>query len=692
MNNEIYFRRATKIVALKSTSGKEFAAVAAFDANLRKLGYALSGDLAVALMDSTIYYIAKVHNEVIAAAKEIKGVRDYRPMYPNFPRQVMEASEAELYINAIVHYWSVYGVGGEGLLPVYDKLARPELQFDDSKYKVVNLGSQSDFEHLMGDLVASKSAFSETDRNDIASLGEGDFVMAVSYVKEFKNRENKAYVAAQVLNRGFSVDGILFDTATDVLRLAVALSDGDISLAEDSKFRNFKRSERRFLMDKLDFVTDPTEDMLRYPAQWKRLGERLHPGEFTQFPTAQAGFAAVRENSKFQGFNAKVENLLTDNNIGGAVQLLKTRPGEFARRLDHVLRLETDIRQPQVLRNFAEVATKTSPTVLVQLRNQMLNREGKRVFFPKGSVAKMQIIKDDRPELSEKLRMNVARTCSEALIAQFRDRDKLGKVYVDEGLRKIAIPFGQRSASGGVKTLGRGSRLPLDASTGVLRFFIWWKNAEIDGYYNTDIDLSAVVLDENFGSVFDITYYNLREQGAVHSGDITNAPNGASEFIDIEIDKIKAQGGRYVAMTLHSYSGQNFHDMPEVFAGFMERQDLDSGEIYEPKTVVNKVDVMANSRSATPFIFDLETGEAVWVDLTMKVSGYYSNVASSKRTITDVVDAMVNLTPPNLYDLFTLHSIARGEQAPSRGEADVVYALDGDVTPFDTGDILANYL
>ena len=26
-------------------------------------------------------------------------------MYPNFPKQVMEASDLELYLNAITHYW-----------------------------------------------------------------------------------------------------------------------------------------------------------------------------------------------------------------------------------------------------------------------------------------------------------------------------------------------------------------------------------------------------------------------------------------------------------------------------------------------------------------------------------------------------------------------------------------------------------
>jgi len=53
---------------------------------------------------------------------------------------------------------------------------------------------------------------------------------------------------------------------------------------------------------------------------------------------------------------------------------------------------------------------------------------------------------------------------------------------------------------------------------------------------------------------------------------------------------------------------------------------------------------------------------------------------------------LVGLQKPNLYDLFVAHATARGTLVMDREQADTVFALDGDVTPFDTEDILANYL
>ncbi len=66
----------------------------------------------------------------------------------------------------------------------------------------------------------------------------------------------------------------------------------------------------------------------------------------------------------------------------------------------------------------------------------------------------------------------------------------------------------------------------------MLRFFVWWKN----GKDRTDLDLSAALFDENFAYVDQIAYYNLKTYGAVHSGDIVDAPEGASEFIDITLE------------------------------------------------------------------------------------------------------------------------------------------------------------
>lgn len=703
---DVYVRRANKVVVdTKSPRGADFGLVATLDANLRKLGYALADDLAFALLYASKVEVKGIHDLLVPVLKEAKGVRAYRPMYPNFPTQVMEASEAELYVNAIMHYFG--NAVGLRIMPKYTKAQRPELNFDESKVTLLRLGSREDALKVVNNILMQTAAFGDAERSDISGLDFVDLWGAHGVSDErIPNRENRAWLAVLLENEGVLSYRCEADTATDVLRYAVARSGGDVSLAEKTKFR-LSRPERRSVMARLDALVAMKgedalgDDMLRHEQAWKRLGEAVHVGEFkNSFPDVVALFTKFR-NGDFKTFNSRVEALIAGKDPLGAARALRNRPGDFARRLDQILRMAPSGVQDEVLRLFCQNATKASPTVLWQTRNALANRfrkDGVRVFFPKGSISKMKSIEDERKPISARILGTAIANIDNAIMDIYRQREPLGKVWVDPAINGMAIPFGIRSASKALRTVGRGSRLPIANDTNVLRFFIWWHDAPGgDAYWGnrTDIDLSAVVLDENFNSVFDITYYNLREKGAVHSGDITSAPNGASEFIDIDIEKVKAQGGRYVLMNLLSYSGQDFVELPECFAGFMERRDLGSGEVYDPRTVTNRVDLAAKSKNACPFIFDLETREAIWVDLTQRLSGtrlYGRNVASNKDALVSTVEAMVGLRPPMMYPLMLTHAIARGTLVDKREDADFVFAEDGDFSPFETERVLSELL
>src|SRR5690606_5963816 len=97
-----------------------------------------------------------------------------------------------------------------------------------------------------------------------------------------------------------------------------------------------------------------------------------------------------------------------------------------------------------------------------------------------------------------------------------------------------------------------------------------------------------------------------------------------SEFLDVDIESMLASGARYVAMNVHSYTRQPFKDVPECFAGYMMRSEVDSGEVYEPSTVANKVDLTNNGSVATVFLFDLKERKAIWVDMALKMQDMYA--------------------------------------------------------------------
>ena len=69
-----------------------------------------------------------------------------------------------------------------------------------------------------------------------------------------------------------------------------------------------------------------------------------------------------------------------------------------------------------------------------------------------------------------------------------------------------------------------------------------------------------LLLDDEFRFAGQVSWTNLAELGAVHSGDITEAPDGATEFIDLDLDKLAA---RYVIPQVNVYSGEGFDDIEE---------------------------------------------------------------------------------------------------------------------------------
>jgi hypothetical protein len=697
MNTEIYLRRRNKIVVTIPTSSHTLPDVylVALQKNIEGLGYTLSSEVLHAIKQLDEAQIDLLYRDLTEALIKLVGAHvRYEPMYPNFPQQVAEAPDIELHINSLIHYYGDSVDVDLRILPDYKK--QPRSKFTDKlKLKTIALGNTDDFNSIFTNLVQSKVAMSEVDKQDIEwfikSFGDS---IAPLLPSEIPNKENLAIVSGYFLKHAtMPVDTITryFKTATDVLRLMTALSEGDVSLAANTKFKNISRSERRMLLELLENCGSLTEDMLRYKEQWKRVGERLHPTEYAiKFPKTAKAFEILRDDMPFETFNGKLEKHIQTHEVSSALMLLKTRPGELARKLDLLLRTSDDHHE-EVLQTFSKVASKISSTVLLQLAAHFKERNHQktiRVFFPKGNVGKAQAVDNKLPKIKEESRQEVIAICKEALKSKYSMLASLGKVYIDRELKHFTVPFATRSASKALRTIGRGSRLKLPPGNTV-RFFIWWK----DGLQRTDLDLSALALDEHSQFKMQITYYNLRELGGYHSGDITSAPDGASEFIDMEVDKMLAAGVRYILMSVNSYTRQPFYELPECFAGFMIRRSPQSGEIYEPKTVENKIDLTANTKICLPFIIDLKNRTVIWTDLAVSNSpSHANNVINNMSTLTIMNEAMLSLVKPNLYDLFTLHAEARGEIVKSIEEADTIFSTKKGITPFDSDKIVGEYL
>lgn len=700
--NKIFVRRCKKVVLNQASSNEILPShyVATVVKTIEALGFCMSATLIEACKHLSLSELGDLKTLLFNCLAQEKGAHQkLTPMYPDFPRQVMEMSEAELYLKAMLHYFSSgkYMPGKQkklfGLIPVPQRaplIETPELL-------PLDLSTFEDFELKFKQLLSANSSTSAVDKEDIAAyidFYDGDIERFLP--AQIAHRENKAFILAQLVGRtDFGADAITLlalkycDTSTDVLRLAVALSGGDVSLAEPVKFKTFKRSVRRLLLTLLESQFNSVEDMLRWKDRWIRLGEKLHPGEFKdKFPRSFDAFNVLRNGLPSNTFNSRLEKSLELADVEEAVAMLKTRPGDFARRLDHVLRIAGSV-QEDVAFDFGKVVNQVSTPVLLQVLHHFKHRAQKRplrVFFPKSQLAKAQAIADHLPDLPPLVCELAAGLCRKALLERFAQLPPLGDCWLEPELKNFMVPFSQRSASKALRTTSRGSKLALPAAN-VLRFFAWWKN----GLYRTDIDLSAAVFDENFAFIDALTYYNLKNFGGCHSGDIVDAPEGASEFIDISIDKVLKYHGRYVVMSLLSYTDQPFCDLPECFAGWMARDQPQSGEVFEPKCVQDKLDVSGSTKVSIPAIFDLVERQVIWVDIALtRNPNWYNNVAGNLYGIQLSLKSMVELNKPTLYDLLLLHVEARGQLVDKPELATTRFSASD--TPFDLTRISSDFM
>lgn len=701
--NEIYLRRRNKImVSGEGTSNvAHLNYIATVIKNLESVGYRFSENAIEKLKTMDSKHIVDIYFEIINIIRELTGSdRIYIPFYPNFPNHVMNVSEAELLMDKLI-----YAFSGFQYLPEEGVEERPQLQ-KWLDLKVIDFGDTRDFKDIFTNIILSKTSISDTDKNDLSWFAEhipSEFIRIISSVEQVPLRENAALISSlciKYVDWDINVMSFVYEntvTANDVLRLAVAMSDGDISLASPTIFKSFKRKHRRLLLNLLSLCGNIEEDMKRYKERWIRLGERLHPSEYPEFEKVVTAFHKLRNKIHISTYGGRLEEVMKLGDIELITRQLKERPGEFARKLDSVIRNYSMEDGLLIVEEFSKVASQVSTTVLLQVYKHFKERNKSekdfRTFFPKGNLAKSYTMDNRLPRINSKITQGIVTICSDVLIERFSNLDSLGNVYIDPKLSNYLVPFSQRSASKSLRTIVRGSKIDIPEGVNIIRPYIFWSQDK--NSYHVDLDLSLVVLDESWNKIFNLYYNssNMRDDrlGLYHSGDVRSGLNGGSEFVDINIDRFVNGGGRYAIMAINNFTNQKFVDLPECFAGWMGRDNHSYGEIFDPRTLVDRFDLTAESKMSIPFIFDLVERKAIWVDLSTETNpSYVNNVVGNSNSIINVMRGIMNMDKPNLLELITLHAKARGTIVDSIDKADVVFSTN--TFPFETDTIMSQYL
>lgn len=700
--------RRLRLIAIPPGPGLSPAHKAVFLSELAGLGVRVG---APELLDAADPAFLQAHGSIIAGIRELRGGDvDYVPLFSGFPDAVPD-DEEHLARRILAYLGPTLGLFDEvpgwlfdlsrfGADPVTQHQTRELFEQGRAEQKAragdrhtewmeVQLVTPDALRARLGDWLCdtlyAKSSIKAALHHDVRAL-LGVFGADRIDPDRLLFKENRTFVLQHLWQAGDAAGVVaLAQSPTDLLRLFAALTDTDPSLSSKVRFPRLTRAQRRLVLSCLESAPALAEDLRRYTGLWKELGRYLHPGEHrARFPRTAEAFDALR-NGRIQSFEGTTERLIAAGDVDALLSHLSPRPGVLGRRVHELLR-----RFPQRAGDVLEALRRAAPglalknLLVLEAYFSAINELERRTIVTK--LGRVKVLPNNaRHALSDAVLSELQQLLSDALADQLRQRSSWQgqAVWIDPVLDGLTVPLQQRAASDGLLTLGRGSRLPIEADK-VLRLFVWWQQAE----HRTDLDLSVVSFDEDFRYLGHVSYTQLSGQGMAHSGDLVDATHGAAEFIDIDLQSLP-EGVAYLASNIYRYSGESFCQAT-CHAGWMVREDVNADYAsFDASTVQHRFDVNGIGAYCLPVLIDLRRHEVVIADLYVGSRALGNNVEGSCDDVGAIAREIARMTTfrPTLGALVRAHVAARGAQRiEDRQAADQTFGMDPACT-FDVGDV-----
>lgn len=672
------------LICLKNAHVDNRSVAATVQAELMRFGFMLTQDAFAQMGSADKADIIDFHREVIDYLRYITGSSlDYKPFYPGFPQQVMQMTESQLWMDQFIYYWSNCKFQPA---PWTEPFATA---FETVKYKMIEAGTEESFQKIFTNLVSANQSIAPQDMEVIKWFVSSKQVLVFPESIPFK--ENLCTLAAMGLD-------VPVRTTTDVLRIAVHLSGGDISLPAVPKkmistrkkagyrysivketnperkkfeFKKFTRSERRYILGLLEKTHCNASEMVLKDQRWIRLGEIIHPREYEkEFPRSARAFDLIR-NTKVTSWYGHVEAAFKKSFKEG-LEKLAERPGEFLRRLDYLLRKNPKQRD-LILVVFFEIAVKASNKVLYEVFTHFEGRNipvTNRSVFIKGARKKTPL--PNLPALPSDTIQAIQDTIFQALKAKFALLEPIGDCWIDPELKKVPLPTNMRSLSESLTIVARGQRIPMAAEKKVIRPFIHWN----DTNGNEDIDLHGFLMGKTMSEQFGYNgSHHLPEIGC-YSGDVRNRRGPCAEYVDINVANAVKRGHQWFLMVAHNFTGRPFSSLKDCVVGVQERDDVGSADMYfRPDITINCFHPKSSASYTLIGVYDLVTREYIHLDLDWSNFSRVVNTGDSK-SLFKAIEPFICLPQYSVYDLLSWHVEARG-RATSK-EAAVTHFLYDD--------------
>ncbi|MDN4603381.1 cytoplasmic protein [Paenibacillus sp. F6_3S_P_1C] len=678
----IYFSRNLKVIIAERKGKLPVRILATALKNLESLGYTFSTKLIDVLRTWERSGFVSWFERLMGELQQMKEIDLQETiMYPRFPKQKMNIQESQLYLNVLMHSWRQQ-------FPEHENEQEQRiLWLDKLRLRVIQLGSEADFYQVGINLLATKAVLKPVARDQLIWFAT-EYEGWSAYEPEpgqIPVRENAAVYCAALLKVGrASLEQFQrhLQTATDILCLAVACSDGDVTLKENTRFRSFKRSERRVILALLEASSDPLEDLFRYKGRWLRLAERLHPGEYQhRYPRAVAALNQLRRGERPLTFHGRVERAFEQKDNQLILETLTERPIELVGQLDRMIRSGVPVQH--VIGKLEVVEEMVSTRALLRLLAHFSTRnefQARRSFFPKGNTANLYVSTKPLQPISLEDIHTVISAVEHILLKRFAGLPPLGNVYIDERLQDFTVPWRKRRASESIRALSCASWLSLPTGDTV-RFFVWWKEGMMGDKPTgrVDADLSSVLYDPmwRYMDQTSCTYRQADEYQAAQSGNMVNAPDGVAKYTDVHLPSVSRSGARYMVIMVNAFTADAFKDLPECYAGWIMRQAPQSDEMFEPSTVQERMELTTESRICIPAVIDIHERRILWCDLGLKRHPKSQHPEeNNKADLAWIARAMTELKRPDLYTLFMLHAKARGTLVETLGMANLVFTAE----------------
>lgn len=710
--------------AVKSASFSITPTTSALLVNIARLGLGVSEELLRALQHTAPAF----HKTLLDTLKEVTGAhKNWTPLVKGWDVPTGE-TYVDHFITAFVNFFQKRKHQPKGvvlpcghLIPTgtfplerYNgcpfcgtlfKAAEIEHYGQNNKQKVLELWTDKHLEAALHDLLLSKTALDATQAESLKALllylPVPDVQVAM---KETLMMVIDVYIGAGMDNHAQA----LFTSPADILRYLWYKHTGLLQLLQPKTMLERIRKNNGHLAHHLvngAAVIEVKEKLkLKYDramclrvAKWlnaldmdlEQMCEIMHPKRamWVRFIRAlrlveygkRAGFEKLgalmkmfnkQEYDVWQGW---VNHFRTTFDMDNALELLKQRPGVFARSLfSNMLWFDGEM----VMEAFTEVADKVPARLLFTLAmyaDQYFDAEATRMVKPLGGVSKaiganQMIAIYDHVHL-DAMKTSVTGMCMEVMRRRFAAATTTARtMYIDPVLFNMPVAIGDRSET--VQDLPvalMGTRFPVEGDK--VRLFMQWGVGL--AAQHLDMDLSAVVAYEDKTQI--CSFSSLAITGCKHSGDIRSIPHkvGAAEYVELDLKTLKAYGAKYVTFTCNAYSTGGL--TPMVIGWMNSKYPMKiserTGVAYDPSCVQHQVRVTGNLSKGLVFgVLDVAAGEVIWLE--MPFGGQLGWNVDLKAV--EGVLAKLN-SKLNIGALLTLKAEAQGMEIVMEENADEVY-------------------